>query len=316
MKNKLNILTFHRIIDTEYFIPPMALTPDTFDSLLKTVLHFYEIIDLKIAVDKLKAGEFLGNKIAITFDDGYIDNYDIAMPILKKYDAPATFFVPVDQIESNEPYWWDCLYFLVKKNEKRFKDFFVNEKRIYEEFKDIDCFFDLEVDSLCRELVRRINMMADHDRNNFLSKLRDNLGVYLGERLLMNWDEIIRLSNNGHSIGSHTITHTPLTDLSEKNVHKELLQSKKILEQKIKKTIPGFCYPRGAWNEKIEKQVKKANYDFAVTTEFGKNYGNFSFFSMKRKHISEYSGLRSLCPMPFYLIEISGFFDNLLSKRR
>ncbi|MGM0609427.1 MAG: polysaccharide deacetylase family protein [Candidatus Muiribacteriota bacterium] len=318
MKNKLSILTFHRITEKQqnYFIPPMAITSSGFEALIKNISHFYKFVDLKTAADKIKNNEYTGNSVAVSFDDGYKDNYDIAMPVLKKYNIPATFFVPVNQIDNNEPYWWDFLYYIVKNYRERLVSFFEKETKNFSEFQSINRNIHLSEDMYCRVLVQQINSMTETDRITFLEKLKNSFGAYDGKRLLMNWNEIKDLKKQNFSIGSHTLSHIPLTDLNEAEVEKEINLSKKILEKRINSPVNGFCYPRGAWNKDIESIVKKAGYDYAVTTEYGTNSKKFNLYSMKRKNISDYMGLRNYFPTPFYLLEISGVLDPFLSKRR
>ncbi|MDY0131700.1 MAG: polysaccharide deacetylase family protein [Desulforegulaceae bacterium] len=317
MKNKLSILTFHRIVEKNenYFIPPMAIDLSSFKSLIKSISFFYDFADLKISADEIRKGKYSNTRVAITFDDGYKDNYDLAMPILKKYKVPATFFIPVNQIENNEPYWWDYLFHLVKKHTKNFIIFFEGQKKLYSQFEDVSSKNQSD-GKFCRLLVQKINLMSEKDRDNFLNTLKDAFGAYAGKRLLMNWKEIEDLSKHNFSIGSHTLSHIPLTDLSESEVEKEVNLSKKLLEEKVKTPVNGFCYPRGAWNKEIEFIVKKAGYDYAVTTEYGTNTESFNLYSMKRKNISDYMGLRNYFPTLFYLLEISGILDPFLSKRR
>ena len=95
---KLTILIFHRVLSE-----PDPLTgeihQEEFDWILGVVKQFLNPLPLDAAVEKLYSGELPPRSVAITFDDGYADNYTNALPLLKKWEIPATFFIASDYLE-------------------------------------------------------------------------------------------------------------------------------------------------------------------------------------------------------------------------
>ncbi len=296
----------------------MEFSKDNFSLLMKSIRRFFNILDLSKAVEDMKKGRLPQRSLAVTFDDGYLDNYEFAKDILEKNNIPATFFVPVNQIEEGLPYWWDKLYFYIIEYRKDFYRWVVNlrkNRKIF--FKLEDELFYKNKNIYARSIVRELNLLDNGKRNFFLDEMEKEFGDYLGKRLVMNWNEIADLSDRGFSIGSHTLSHVPLEDVDLKIAEKEIFESKRILENKINKNVNGFCYPRGSWNRDISNIVNKSGYLYAVTTEFGSNDAKSSYYyGLKRRNMSDYSGIRSFLPIPMYLIEISGFFDKILSGRR
>lgn len=96
----------------------------------------------------------------------------------------------------------------------------------------------------------------------------------------LNWSEVKEMAKEGVEFGSHCLTHSHLTEISEEEAWKEIHNSKKILEDKLGKEVSSFCYPYGDYNEKIIEMVEKAGYKGAVIT--GKRKVKRGSFTMPR----------------------------------
>ena len=112
-KNQSNILMYHRIIDPKdsNFIldPGMFVTPHTFEKHLRFLVNKHTIISIEEYVANFHRPELMKNCYVLTFDDGWIDFYDNAFPILKKYNLPACVFLPTSYIGTNNLMWPDEL---------------------------------------------------------------------------------------------------------------------------------------------------------------------------------------------------------------
>lgn len=306
---------FHRITGKceSYFIPPMAVSYRNFSLLMERMAKSWKIISMEKAAEKLESGRCKGRAAAITFDDGYRDNFETAMNLLRPKGIPATFFIPVSQIDRGEPYWWDYLHSVIQKNATAFLKwtnsgkFGSIAKHILPENRTMPA---------ARRAVRYLNTVENVFRLDFLNALQAEFGPYEGERLLMNWEEIRDLHKCGFSVGSHTLSHIPLTDLAPADAEKEIAESGKILSQRIGAPVKGFSYPRGAWNRELAVMAKQAGYDYAVTTVFGSNKSGCDRFALSRRSISDYPDIRSLFSVPMYLLEMTGLLDRFIAKRR
>lgn len=89
------------------------------------------------------------------------------------------------------------------------------------------------------------------------------------QKTMMNWKQIVEVSENGVQIGSHTGSHPELTTLSDDMLEEELAGSKKEIEKQVNQPVDHFCYPYGDCNDRIQAAVRKAGYCFAVTTQRG-----------------------------------------------
>lgn len=110
----------------------------------------------------------------------------------------------------------------------------------------------------------------------------------------LTWDEIMQMQTEGMSFGSHTLSHPDLRSLSRINLHKELEESKKILEQKLGKEITDFCYPSGKYDDAVLKELQSDSYQTAVTTHPGILNLKDNPFLLKRLRITENTNIRAI----------------------
>jgi len=101
------IVAFHRV-DDRVAGDALSLSVDAFDRFCRFFKRYYDVISLSDFLTRLEGGIDVAGSLAITFDDGYLDNYENAAPILEKYALPATFFITSDFIETDTVAWWDA----------------------------------------------------------------------------------------------------------------------------------------------------------------------------------------------------------------
>lgn len=114
LKNINIIFMYHRVVKNmpkEMHDPALFVSADTFEMHIKEAAKLFDIIPLENMFQITKGNR---RQCAITFDDGWIDNYEIAFPILKKYKVPATIFLPVSFINSKRCFWFENLYDIAK----------------------------------------------------------------------------------------------------------------------------------------------------------------------------------------------------------
>jgi peptidoglycan/xylan/chitin deacetylase (PgdA/CDA1 family) len=319
-KSRLEILAFHRILDAcdSYFIPPMLFLRNHFERLINKLSIDSNILDLAEAVSHLKNRTLSKRSLAITFDDGYLDNYVLARDFLLPQGINATFFVPINQIDSAKPYWWDYLAYIIEHNKKAFSKWLHNASFSSQpRLKTIIELLSLDNSgAFSRQLVRFLNEASRIERSDFLGSIENEFGPYDGTRLLMNWSEIDELCAKGFSIGSHTLSHEPLTDLDHTEALAEISGSRNALNTRLKRPVFGFCYPRGAFSTSLSEAVQQAGYSYAVTTRYASNSPESNVFTLCRRNISEYEDLRSRFPIASIRLELSGLLDYILSSRR
>ena len=223
------ILTYHRVDE------------DAFSKQMNYLKKNYNVIPLDDYVKGLVEGRtFKKNTVVITFDDGYLNNYAHAYPILKKLGLKATVFITYDFVNKNSFAWWDRLEHSGEKI-------------------DLNLLKSSSPAEIEAETIELTGLSPDSRKPKKYE--------------FMNWEQIKEM-NDVFEIGSHTMTHPILTNVSLKEAEKEITQSKTKIEKKIGREVKSFSYPNGNYNDELVKIVKKAGYKCAVVYNKGVNNKN------------------------------------------
>jgi len=213
----------------------LCVTPKNFESHLKIVSEFYNPISLKELEKQIKEKNIKNKSIVITFDDGYVDNFDFAMPLLEKYKIPATIFVTTHYVNKNQEPWWDELEKVLPEDPSWdvTKNIFNNYQKKY------------------IELHKKLKPLSMGEKENIVSQLASkNKKSCREDYRIVNSDELKKLNLSKFiEIGSHSVTHP---QMSMQNIHEqiyEIKESKKYLEDIIQTSITSFSYPFGTPND-------------------------------------------------------------------
>jgi peptidoglycan/xylan/chitin deacetylase (PgdA/CDA1 family) len=204
--------------------------------------------------------------VAITFDDGYLDNYLYAYPFLKEHHIPATIFLTTGPIESNTLYWWDKIGYIIAHTS--ISQFNLSELGNFSLHSQKD-------KSRIQEEITEALKLVREDRKDFLiSQLSKISGVEIplnvAKGLILSWDQIKDMSNNGISFGAHTVNHPILTNIPLERARWEIIQSKIDIENVLNKNVSLFSYPNGDFNADIISIVKESGFICAVSFTRGK----------------------------------------------
>jgi peptidoglycan/xylan/chitin deacetylase (PgdA/CDA1 family) len=233
--------------------------------------------------------------VALTFDDGYRDNYEVAYPLLKRYGVPASFFVCPGLIDSHQGFWWDEIYALVEKTTARELDI---EKLIqnlglpsYHKDGALSLLTGHQKISAGEHLVAQGKQMSPQMLTIFLERLNEALGVpgdsNLRKQTLMNWDEIREMHHDGMEIGSHTMTHPMLTQVTESVMRTELSDARARLSEMLGAAPEGFVYPSGAFSATARNIVREAGHIYACTSQSGFIGGTADPHLLPRVNVSD-----------------------------
>jgi peptidoglycan/xylan/chitin deacetylase (PgdA/CDA1 family) len=267
-----SILMFHRVCpsSSKPRIKGNAGLEVTPDYLEKTILFLrknnYEIVSLDRAAQILN-GDQVKKKIAVfTFDDGYVDNYLYAYPILKKHAVPFTIYVTTHLPDGEAILWWYLLEDLILKENRI--DFELNDQRY-----QYSCASSREKDWVYNEIHKLILDGPSSQLNQRIRQVFENYDISFLEKtsqLSLTWQQIREMSEDPLvDIGAHTIHHEALSRLSEAAVQKEMESSRDIIESKIGQQVEHFSYPFGTKNEAGEREfriAKKCGFKTSTTT--------------------------------------------------
>jgi peptidoglycan/xylan/chitin deacetylase (PgdA/CDA1 family) len=265
-KNRLSILIYHQVIkDTD---PMRPADPDaqTFRWHMKLLRDYFNPVSLSEAVRQLKKHNLPANSVCVTFDDGYLNNFEVAQPILQEFGIPATVFV-ASGFSDGSNMWNDRLIDLIGK-------------------PDITTF---QLNALG---MGKVNVTDWQDRGELVERILPDLkyreyrkrekiidALYLennareAPRKMMSTQEIAMLAHKGVEIGAHTIDHPILKTLSDEEQRHQIAGSKEMLERLIGSPVNGFAYPNGRPGSDYDtismQLVDEAGFEYAVSTTWG-----------------------------------------------
>ena len=228
-----------------YISDGITHTAAAFREQMKYLANECNVISLdEVAACLSSQGRMPERAVAITFDDGFRDNYEVAAPILEDCGLRATFYVSTSSLEGR-PLWIVRLRYWSVAGQKPREEF-------------------LKASRLCASSseCRREAFLATLDAAN---TVQDNF--------TMSWEQAKELVDRGHIIGSHTVNHPNLTRIADKELACETENSKSILEQRLGVAIHHFSHPNPIlephWNNNTELACNKAGYFTAVTSTAG-----------------------------------------------
>jgi len=296
------ILRYHSVADFKdgefiYASPQITVSTKNFEKQIRYLSKRYNIIPLEEIALHIKEGRNLPkNSLAITFDDGYKDNYINAYPILKKYGATATFFLTAGCINGKNILLTHRIIYAFKETKKKEVEI-PNQLNIIklETLKD-------KLNAI--STVNRIILHLDQSkREEFITNLENKLGVEINRqecsyKYMLSWDEIKEMKENGMSFGAHTITHCNLPHCSYDYAKKEIEGSKSILEENIGRPINLFSYPDGTikihFNEEMKKLVRETGFISATTSIDGIVDDKSDLYELRRKGVGNDTKLYTL----------------------
>ena len=293
-RNPNVVLMYHRIANADTDPWDLAVSPQHFEEHLQ-VLKNYNVVSLEelewIIAEKSPPKRAT---VAITFDDGYIDNYQNAKPLLEKYQMPASFFIATQSITEQEEFWWDALEricfhsgLLPKRLSLDYPeaiDWKIGDQDLAggEVIDPLSLYF-----KLC-ELTRKLPAKEQ-------DQLIDNLKFWASNfrsrdsYLAMKEHHLKELDSSPlFSLGAHTATHPFLPDFSFLYQKDDIENGIKFLENLTGKKVGYFAYPHGGHNELTLKIMAMLDLKLAFTTERG-NFNSSNPYTIPRLQVKNWS---------------------------
>ena len=264
-RHRFPILMYHRFSRNEEF---GKTSQATFESHLNYLTKHYEIISLDELIEYGRNGESVPPRsAAITIDDGYRDFYDIAFPVLKKFNVPATFYLVTSFIDGKNWIWTDKARYILGTTTVERCELMVGPKKIKTRLSDTES--RLKAAGLINTELKK---MPEEEKDSMLLELASRMEVTIPDLPSddfkpLGWDEAREMLNDKIDIGSHTANHPILTNINDDVLEMELRMSRSTLKEKLQKESLHFCYPNGNVSKRERDAAEKAGYASAVTTE-------------------------------------------------
>ena len=248
-KDLLVVLNYHRIGDrnADLFDPDIfSATGDEFDeqvSFLKKQDWLVTLEEAQAFIDGSEKSKTPRYRVLITFDDGYLDNYQIAFPVLRAHGAQGVFFLVTGIMGSGSVPWWDHIAFLLKTaRQRQFTLSYPAELKV-----DLD---QNGVIPSLRNVLALYKSPANTDSNRFIRDVAEGTNsdrqLPTDERRFLDWNEAKKMLAGGMALGSHTHSHPVLSQLNADEQRAELTQSRALLQEKLGIKADSIAYPVGA----------------------------------------------------------------------
>jgi peptidoglycan/xylan/chitin deacetylase (PgdA/CDA1 family) len=278
-RNGLSILIYHRVLPHKDPLFPSEVDAAEFSAQVGMLKAHFNVLPLLEAVRRSKEGTLPRRAAAITFDDGYADNAEVALPILQRHGLHATFFVATGFLNGGRM-WNDSVYELVRRAPEGMLDatplgLGTHPLRTPAERRQA-----------IPALIGQLKYLPMAERQQQVDRLVELAGVALPDDLMMTTAQVRKLHAAGMGIGAHTVNHPILARLADREAREEIAQGKLALEDMIGATVPLFAYPNGKPGEDYEARhvamARELRFEGAVSTSWGASRGRPDPFQLPR----------------------------------
>ena len=265
-RGRLSILIYHRVALQPDPLFPYECDARVFDEQIRQLSGCFNIIPLSDAVRALNGGKLPPRAACITFDDGYADNAEVALPILLRHGAPATFFIAAGFLDGGRM-WNDTVIELVRRAPGEFLD-----------LSEIDL-GRFEIGSVSQrrqaiaDVIDKLKYLPMESRQVKVDELCTLIPAVPPDDLMMTSNQVRALHASGMEIGGHTVNHPILARTADSVATEEIANGKEMLEGIIRSPVRIFAYPNGKperdYMHQHTEMVKNAGFDAAVSTAHG-----------------------------------------------
>lgn len=261
-KNKLTVLSLHRVSpETDFFWNP--LKPASFDLLLQYLRKYYHIITFAEIAEIQTPGASGKPFLVLSFDDGYHDFYEYALPLLVKYNIPCNHNIVNACAENNHVIWtqrMNTIFTHCRNNGIPLVFEAPHERLAFEDFNSDWLLFYLHMYKwmLRQPIGIRIPMIEQKEREYSVQ----------ASVKMMNWQQVRECAANGVEIGSHTYTHDVLSTITDPSwLHHEIVGSAKELQKHINCDIQVLALPNSEANADIHDYAREAGIRYVLYVE-------------------------------------------------
>jgi len=244
---RITVLAYHRIADPHDpafrgLVANVSATPDGFARQLDRLARSFSVISLDQLLNWLRgAGALPEYPALITFDDGYRDAFDNALPALQRRGLPAVLFVATSCIGSSRPFFWDLAAWCFRETRRTQGLLPLVGHRRFADEASRSAALSAWLGAAKRLPQKEIGVAAEALRQALDVAVDDD--TFAGQHL--SWDEVRALARGGVAIGAHTCSHAILSRLRRSDVRSEVVGSKRLLESELGVPVTAFAYPNG-----------------------------------------------------------------------
>ncbi|WP_159064894.1 polysaccharide deacetylase family protein [Thaumasiovibrio subtropicus] len=287
LPGQISIWTFHHVLDKDALTKQIMPIPEVeidVDKLEQLIVAFLNDGGQFLSLDAIESMERDPNVsyAVMTLDDGYLNNFDVALPLFEKYQVPACIYITTGYPDGEITDVWNTLNRFIFANETIS---YVFEGEVHQE--------------TCRSLAKKRQLLcrvytliethiAGDDKLDFFAAMQGNRTPITLSRG-MSWQQLEVLAAHPLiTLGAHTIMHPSLPKLSDEALARELVLPKRRLEQKLGIRVDHFAYPYGHYSEREATAVRAAGYQTATTIDsaFISDFDTLNPYQIPRQYIN------------------------------
>jgi len=278
-KARLSVLIFHRVLPQVDPLFPDEMTAPRFDQVCGWLKNWFNVLPLDEAASRLKAGTLPARAACITFDDGYADNHDVALPILQRHGLCATFFIATGYLNGGRM-WNDTIIETVRQCDDLTVIASAARQSMPPDFviasaakQSMPLASVATKQTIISALISQIKYLPPAERVARTEALAQAAGVTPPSNLMMSSAQVKAMRQTGMQIGAHTVSHPILARLSAAQARQEIADSRAFLENLLGERVGLFAYPNGKPGEDYSpatvELVRSMGFDAAVSTTWG-----------------------------------------------
>lgn len=281
-RGRLSILIFHRVREVRDPLVPGEVTRGEFDEICAWLKAWFVVLPLSESVQRLREGRLPARALSITFDDGYADNHNVALPVLRQHGLVATFFVASGFLDGGR--MWNDSVIEAMRHAPPFGIDLAGTAAAT--LGRLVC---ANVAERRASLVRAIDAakyLEQPERDRWVEAIVQRCGVPLPTDLMMTSAQVRTLHRAGMEIGAHTVTHPILARLQAVQMAGEIADGRAALEGIVGQRVGLFAYPNGRPNvdycANAVAMVREMGFDAAVSTAWGFSDHRTDPFQLRR----------------------------------
>lgn len=295
----VTVLMYHKILPQDeaarYALKNLVVHDDVFREQVAWLARHTRCLTMRDALAATAGGNDLRSRgdggdqrpiVVLTFDDGYLDNYELAAPVLDAHGVPATFYLTTSFVQG-QPLWHDRASVLFTTVPRE-----VLQEAVRNRFRDAEPAGRPVADQRLDAWMGSLKRIGKPARDSALASVEEAHPV---AEVLQSWryrpmsvEQAVDLHRRGHEIASHTVTHPILPELDRSAQLHELADSRTLIEGWIGAPVHGICYPNGDCNQHTLEAAREAGYTYGCVTERGRFVpGRDDCFRVRRRMISQ-----------------------------
>ena len=279
---RLSILIFHRVLAARDPLAPGEVTREEFDDICAWLKRWFVVLPLSEAAARLRERTLPAGALSITFDDGYADNHDVALPVLRRHGLSATFFVATGFLDGGRM-WNDTVIESIRLAPAAGIDL---RGTAAAALGHLPCGGEEERRASIGAALAATKYRVPAERTRWVEAIEQRCGATLPTDLMMRSAQVKALHDAGMEVGAHTVSHPILAGLEEDEVAEEIGLGRQQLERIVGARVSLFAYPNGKpgtdYGEAAVRIVREQGFEAAVSTAWGTNRAETDRFQLRR----------------------------------